>query len=430
MNKQIAKEQLKNNELINNYTEQQVATTAKNYKTNLITFFSIIQQTPNEFLNLEKKEIKNYIREFITERINHLSPSAYHNSLYAIKGFLAEYEIYFYPEYWKKQKGKKKLKNIGTNATFKKTDIQLLLEYADILERAIILTAISTGLRISTITQLHEKDLKYLHNDNVLTEVTVHSTTTKNKRTHYTFLTTEATNAVNLYLKEKDNYLEQSYKKSKKTPQSKDKILLFPYLPVTIRQKWHRIINKAGYNERDRITKRYLYKFHSLKRFFKTQLTKSNINEKYIDYFSEHLSNLDNTYIDFIESDKEELKKRYKKAEPYLTIKETTTDNEEMKNQIDQLTKDKKLLQKQINDLSSVIKKPEHPDINYLTIYRIIVTPNGEVTFKDFNTDGKQFYIVRDENRINTLKEYYDHQIKQMKKQAKEKNETQTMINK
>ena len=322
----------------------------------LKTFFRTIDKIPKEFLEQDEAQIKRDIKKYIAKK-THNAPKTLQTSLSIVKYFLEDKEIYLNERYWKNIRRNVKGNAVTQKQFFKKEDIKLLLQYTKTLEKAIIFTALTSGLRLNTILQLELQDIDF---NSEPTEINVPAIITKNNKPHYTYLTKEATNALKLYLKDKDKYLQQSYIKTNKIPKAKDKKLIFPYASITIRQKWHRIINNAGYSKRDRTTNRYLVRFHSLKAYFKTQLLKADINPKIIDYLAEHQNQLDKTYINI---DKEFVKEQYKKAEEQLSIFETTIQTSEIKEEIQKLKDENTHLKESLKLHDFILKQlTEHPE--------------------------------------------------------------------
>lgn len=418
----------KNDKLIKEYIETiRKEGSQATFTSHINSFFKTIGKTPEEFLKLDEMQIKRFIKAYIAKK-SHNAPKTLQTALSTIRYFIEDKEIYFHERYWKNIRRRVKGGALTQTQYFNKNDIKILLQYSGIFERALILVALSSGLRLDTILKLKEQDIDF---DSEPTEIYVHATITKNSKEHYTYLTKEATNALKLYLKEKDNYLQQAYKKTKKIPKPEDKILIFPYTDVTIRKRWYRILDKAGdkYNKRDIATDRYIVRFHNLKKYFKTQLFNADVNHKIIDYLSEHRNQLDEIYID-INANKEFIKEQYKKAEEKLSILETTIHTSEIKEEIRILKDENTKLKDQMTtllDLQSHRHTSESSASDYHEIVQIKVNPDGDIKFIDFNKLEQIMYEIKNDERIKYLKDAYEDNIKKMLKEAKKINQPVTL---
>ena len=84
----------------------------------------------------------------------------------------------------------------GSDRTYTKAELQKMVAAADVRTRAIILTMLSSGMRIGALPELKLKHLEKLEND--IYQVTVYPDSKKDR--YKTFTSPEATNAIDAYL--------------------------------------------------------------------------------------------------------------------------------------------------------------------------------------------------------------------------------------
>lgn len=174
------------------------------------------------------------------------------------------------------------------------------LKGASVRDRAIILCLASSGLRIGELLSLDMKDID-LNSNPVM--ITIRASKSKNKHSRFTFITPEAADAVRLWLDNRAEYIKASSKHNqnliamnRSAPVQTDSNLLFPVSDSMINAAWETCLRKAGLYLQDEDTGRNIYRLHSLRKFFDTTLSNTDMPEKLVQYFIGHLSELENKY--------------------------------------------------------------------------------------------------------------------------------------
>jgi len=196
-------------------------------------------------------------------------------------------------------------------------ELQRIIEIADIREKTIISILALTGMRIGTLVKLrYEHVMKDLESGLTPVHLHIESDIVKGKYADYdTFLSREAVD----YLK---TYIETRQLGTRKIPPE----ILTPdsplirnarnHIPTPVTESQiHRIVNtlykKAGII-RQTTKRRYQVRPHSLRKYFKTQMTRiGTINADYIEFMMGHVTD---TYNDIESLGVEHLREVYRNS--------------------------------------------------------------------------------------------------------------------
>ncbi len=290
-------------------------------------------------LLMRERNITTYLREFRESlEEQELAPLTIKNRITGVYSFYKHYNIQLpvIPKSTKRAKAELKRKKIPT-----KEDIQAILRIADPLERAIILIGISSGLSAIDIANLRVGDFIDGH-DKKTGITTIHIIRTKMNYEFYTFLTPEASAAVQDYLdyraregksdephrrdqlekqrvRGKDGYLFVSrsvpaaYLKTKNEKQKEKMRALNTESILAIYRRLNEEAQtsstKGEYN---------INRSHNMRRFFNTTLLNNGAQLHFVDFLVGH--QLDSTHEAYYRADPASLKEEYQKYVPYLTI--------------------------------------------------------------------------------------------------------------
>jgi len=180
-------------------------------------------------------------------------------------------------------------------------ELQRVIEISDIREKVIVSVLALSGMRVGTLVKLrYEHVMRDLERGVVPVHLHIESDIVKGKYADYdTFLSSEAVDYLRIYL-------DIRRKGTRKIPPetiTADSPLIRNarnHIPTTITESQvHRIVNKlykkAGII-RQSTKKRYKVRPHSLRKYFKTQMTKlGTVNPEYIEYMMGHVTD---TYND------------------------------------------------------------------------------------------------------------------------------------
>ena len=237
---------------------------------------------------------------------------------------------------------------VSEKAPIDKDDIMQLLQVADVRMRAVILCLASTGCRVGELLQLRMNDVEL---DKKPPVVHIRREYAKNKQGRMTFLTEEAKSALEAWLAVRDQYLK--VKGVRKSPRSgehyevSDDDRIFPYALTTIEQSWARMVEKIGYDGRDRETGRRVYRLHSLRSWFRKQVA-SVVGVDIAEALMGHEGYLTGAYRQY---SKKELAEAYLKAEDALTVAIVDRSKE-----IRSLAEKNRELERRIRELEAILR--------------------------------------------------------------------------
>jgi len=200
-----------------------------------------------------------------------------------------------------------------------KEELRHVLEYGNVhvRDRATILIAVSSGLRVGTLRSLKlgDVDLNYSAPDVAKITVTVaKGRKIKRGRAYYTFITPEAKKSLKEYL---------GWRRRNGETLTEDSPLIGSLTdggPIRDRSSysrhWRRILQRAGKTEKSH--RWNVIHFHTLRKFFRTQCEIAGVPRSFWDFWMGHNGGyLDNSYF---RANEDEHIKEYGKAVPHLSV--------------------------------------------------------------------------------------------------------------
>lgn len=215
-------------------------------------------------------------------------------------------------------------------------EIKQILNYCDIRTKAIIMVALSSGMRISEATSILPTDV-YLKE--TPTRINIRAEIAKNGKRRTTFITSEATEILKEWLRAKDKFIAKAMKhlnfKNMAHLKDKEKPEIFPYSPHRIREAFNSACASAGFtgkteNKGDFDLDKYYKKdhkfsrgrrklhFHNLRKFFRTYFGNSDL--------AEHLMGHTGYLSTYRAYNDKQLSKEYLKHMENVTIYERSPD--------------------------------------------------------------------------------------------------------
>ncbi len=194
-------------------------------------------------------------------------------------------------------------------------ELQKLLAFTDIRGRALVETAISSGLRVNTLLGLKWKDMNF-EQEYAMIKVEPEQGR-KSTRPFRTFITPEARKTLIAY----KEFLQR---KGKKTENENfvfaNELYVGDRLSTSSSQMfWTRLLKTAGLAEKSE--KYHVLHFHTLRKFFKTACTNAGCRREFIESWMGHSGEgLDDVYLKA--TDKEHFE-QYRLAIPHLSVTET-----------------------------------------------------------------------------------------------------------
>lgn len=200
--------------------------------------------------------------------------------------------------------------------------LRRIVSHAPIHGKALFSLLASSGIRIGEALQLKLPDID-LKSDPP--KITVRAEYTKAGDAYYTFMSTEAREIIEEWLKQRKSYLESAVNRglglSKfgdgRGLKSVEDERVFPFCSVVATQIWHNCVAKAGLDEKDSFTNRRKLHIHMLRKFFQSQLKYAGVPEDIVEALIGHSGYLDEAYRRYTF---EQIASWYKRGEPYLLI--------------------------------------------------------------------------------------------------------------
>lgn len=222
--------------------------------------------------------------------------------------------------------------------------LRAVLAHADAKGRALFLLLASSGLRVGSALQLKLEDVDLTADPPV---ITVRGEYTKSGDMYVTFISSEAREALEQWVRIRKDYLKSAANRGRGLGRIKerDDTRLFPFSIPVAETMWYTAIAKAGLNRKDPSTNRYRLHIHMLRKWFLSQ-AKLAAPETVVEAWAGHTGYLDEAYRRYTKTQLGEL---YKKAEPYLLVNipkdihelqtKTQKDIQELRDQIADLTR-------------------------------------------------------------------------------------------
>jgi len=249
-------------------------------------------------------------------------------------------------------------------------DIKTVLAHGNALSRSMYLIMASTGCRIGELLALYPEDI-----DTTVAPTRIEirrnydrkkknkvNMLTKTRKTRKCFLTNEATEAYHAWMKERDNYLTSSIKKTNPgyrpvkltgDPEKDKKILdeyvknekrVFPMCDENARTIWAGLVKKSGLYETDTETKRLTLHPHCIRKFFRSYLGNADL----ADHLMGHATGMDKYYRNM---KPEDLQQEFMKYMQNITILEVAPDLTDVHEQLKEKDTEIKDLKQQMHDI-------------------------------------------------------------------------------
>ena len=197
-----------------------------------------------------------------------------------------------------------------------KLELKSILNYGVLKDRAIVLLAISSGMREGTLADLQVKDVDFYAYKDVAV-IKVSREISKGRVKCVTFTTPEAKTVLEEYL---------NFRRREEGSLPMDSTV-FNCSKGAIRMRWIRLLKKSNKTVKKR--KFFELHFHTLRKFFRTNLELAGVSKS----FRERLLGHKGEYLDdaYFKPQIEALLKEYRKAIPNLTILEAVAEYEEIR---------------------------------------------------------------------------------------------------
>lgn len=210
----------------------------------------------------------NHIDRYATER-SQTCNNTFYNQLHCVLKFLSANQFHFDQsdvKEWSTFNGK----NFDGNTIdemFKKEDLEKIANYAPFDLKPVILFAISTGMRPSEVLQTEFDDIE---TNEKPYGVKLYADRTKKEQFRRVFLTNEATEALSIWQKtDRTRYIHSVRNKAHGF---KNDERIFPFSYDSYREKFNKVTDSLGMNQKDKKTNRRLFHLHGIRKFTRTAL--------------------------------------------------------------------------------------------------------------------------------------------------------------
>ncbi len=248
---------------------------SRDYKSDLGVFLESIKEEPPKSIRMQTSVVKTFLLE--NER---------------------ELPTLFWKRLSKRVKGSKALTRDKIPST---EELRSIITHMPESGRALFLTLASSGARIGEILLVEEQDLN-LEDDPA--SILLRGETTKSGENRVIFVSKEARDAIQEWLKVRPRYLSQASKKyleAQKGPEKGRVIVksetddrVFPFSTVNAYNVWRRALEKAGFKEVDDRTGRLRTHPHVLRKRFRTLF--GSVNQDLAEFLMGHKSYLSDEY--------------------------------------------------------------------------------------------------------------------------------------
>lgn len=312
--------------------------TAGGYTTSLYLFLDFIygkQRAGGRVSDTEKEVYEKFVDKYLKEKRNFSKdmaefvitlqsrpPLSARQTFNSVKAFF---------EYYDRTLPAKDLKFIryklpkGSARTVEKDldidTIRTILQHLDAKGRALILVLASSGMRINEALTLSLEDIDLNAKPAC---ITIRGENSKTGDNRISFISAEATQAVNEWLKIREDYIRSSanrnnglIKSGRGTPKAIDgETRLFPFSDQNANTLWDNALVKAGLLTRDKTTNRKQLHYHQCRKFFLSQLSLI-VSKEIAETLAGHNGYLTGSYRRYT---KKQLAEEYLKGQHLLTI--------------------------------------------------------------------------------------------------------------
>jgi len=371
---------------IDQFLEVFSKSTQISYRSHLRNFFKAIDANPETYLD-EERDYKADVTKFWMS-MKGRPPKTIHSAIHAVKSFLMEYEIELPNKFWHKlarrTKGNRAVTRdeIPTNK-----ELRDILQHGGIKARALFLMLSSSGMRIGEALQLLPEDIDMSRTP---TKINIRGEIAKTGNPRITFISEEATEALEAWLRGREQYIDYAIKKTNfKNKKSPDDPRVFPFKYNTARTMWNNLLEKAGYDERDPRTDRHKMHIHTLRKYFRTRMS-ITIPPDVVEALMGHEENLTYVYRRYSE---QQLAEMYIKAEQQIVVFKTPLDTTEIEKRLGKLRSENLQLRQ---DLDRVMDMVISGNSIYLDDNGFL---SGMVRWKTYEDGSKQIVEFDKEKR-------------------------------
>jgi len=250
--------------------------TVRVYKRALTKFFHVVygdneaglEQHGDRYFT-ETRNIQEDIQSFFVS-IKDNAPKTRRLMLSAVRSFLMENDVELKEKFWRNLRRRiKGTRALTVDRIPSNLELRKIIMHMPLNGKALFLTQASSGMRIGEVLQLTLEDLD-INADPVKIQIRGEYTKSGNPRT--TFISKEAKELLEEWLKLRSQYLKTAVRRSRLHPKSSEDLRVFPFESVTAYAIWRNAVEKAGLLKKDKQTNRFTVHPHVLRKFFRTRM--------------------------------------------------------------------------------------------------------------------------------------------------------------
>jgi integrase len=289
----------------------------------------------------ETRNVEDDITNFYAS-IKDKSPKTIKMMISAVKSFFISQNIELSTNFWRSLLGHNRLgsKALTQDRVPSNKELRQIINPMPLQGKALYLLMASSAMRPTEALHLRMDDLE-LDLDPPRVHIRVRpdeSVKSGNSRT--TFISYEAKEAIEEWLRVRDEYLKSAVGRSRFEKKVEDPHL-FPFMGTTARAIWVNALKKAGFLKKDSVTKRLVLHPQGLRKFFRTRMGSTNIPIDVIEEIMGHDGYLTEEYRKYTD---EELATFYKRGEKALLISPEAEEAGKLRQEVEQLSSSQQVI--------------------------------------------------------------------------------------
>ena len=203
--------------------------------------------------------------------------------------------------------------------------------FSSIQGKALALFLASSGCRINEALSINLSDIDLCQTP---PRIYLRGSITKNQCNRTTFISSEAKKSLEKWLSIRESNIENKIKNYKHLKINPVNNHIFPFNERTAYSLWNTALKRSGLDkEKDPETGRFLYTYHGLRRFFKTQLT-GHLESEIVERLLGHEGYLNGSYYRIEENEMAEKYLKYENRLESRSILKTASRLKELENQV------------------------------------------------------------------------------------------------
>jgi len=343
--------------------------TRKGYRSGLNKFFRSVDCNPDTYFNTTR-DYELDIRQFANS-IKGNAPKTFYSYVGVVRQLFMRQKIDIDPLVWRDMKLIKKGKHAITRDRPASLDeLKLMLSHADLKMKSLLLTLLSSGIRIGELTKITVNDIDF---EQEPTKIYLRGSITKTGNARICFISQEATVYLQEWMKQRESYLALAVRMMNipgKTKSGNDN-RVFPFTVNAARSAFLRLLRLTNLEMRDSETNRYVIHLHTFRKYFRSKMALV-IPQDIVEVLMGHQSYLSSAYIRYTE---EELAEYYLQGVSAVTVfgnnnsRELKQLEEEIKRRDDRIASienhmgdmDRKM--QSIKDMAELLKNFKKPNL-------------------------------------------------------------------